>query len=55
MHHGVPIVDKELKAEVIINHFDEILGAVVERTHVVDMDCIGLKRSQVPAINQCFF
>jgi hypothetical protein len=55
MHHGVPIVDKELKAEVIFNHFDEILGAVVEWTHGVDMDCIGLKHSQVPTINQCFF
>jgi hypothetical protein len=30
MHHGTMIVDEELKAEAIFNHFNQILGAVVE-------------------------
>jgi hypothetical protein len=54
MHHRVPIVDEKLKVEAIFSHFDQIMGAVVEQTNGVDMDCIRLTRGQVPAIDRCF-
>jgi hypothetical protein len=44
MHHGVPIVDEELKAEAIFNHFDQILGMVVQRTD----------GGQVSTLDHCF-
>jgi hypothetical protein len=42
IHNGVPIVDENLKAEAIFDHFDQIMGSVVERTDGVNLDCIGL-------------
>jgi hypothetical protein len=54
MHHGVAIVDEELKAEAVFNHFDQILGAVEARSQGIDMDRIGLSRGQVPAMDHCF-
>jgi hypothetical protein len=54
MHHGVAIVDEELKAEAVFNHFDQILGAVEACSQGIDMDRIGLSRGQVPAMDHCF-
>jgi hypothetical protein len=54
MHNGVPIVDENLKAEVIVNHFDQIMGSVVQRSDGVNLDCIGLPRGQLPALDQFF-
>jgi hypothetical protein len=44
MHHGVAIVDEELKAEAVFNHFDQILGAVEACSQGIDMDRIDLSR-----------
>jgi hypothetical protein len=42
MHHGVVIVDEELKAEAVFNHFDQILGTMEACFKGIDMDRIGL-------------
>jgi hypothetical protein len=54
MHQGVPIVDEESKAQAIFQHFDQILGSMVPRTHGIDMDSIRLPRGQVPILDQYF-
>jgi hypothetical protein len=54
MHNGVPIVDENLKAEVIVNHFDQIMGSVVQSSDGVNLDYIGLPRGQLPALDQFF-
>jgi hypothetical protein len=54
MHNDVPIIDEELKVEVIFNHLDQIMGSVVQQSDGVDLDCIGLPRGQLPALDQCF-
>jgi hypothetical protein len=54
MHNGVPIIDEELKVEVIFNHLDQIMGPIVQQSDGVDLDCIGLPRGQLPALDQCF-
>jgi hypothetical protein len=53
-HNGTMIVDEELKAEAIFDHFDQIMGAMVEHTNGINLDCISLSRDQVPLLDHCF-
>jgi hypothetical protein len=53
-HNGTMIVDEELKAEAIFDHFDQIMGAMVERTNGINLDYISLPRDQVPPLDHCF-
>jgi hypothetical protein len=43
-----------LKAEAIFNHFNQILGSVVQRTDGINLDCVGLPHGQLPAMDHCF-
>jgi hypothetical protein len=54
MHHGVAIVDEELKAEAVFNHFDQILGTVEARSQGIDMDHVCLSHGQVLTMDHCF-
>jgi hypothetical protein len=54
MHHGVAIVDEELKEEAVFNHFDQILGAVEARSQGIDMDRVCLSHGQVLTMDHCF-
>jgi hypothetical protein len=42
VHHGVVIVDEELKAQVVFDHFDQILGTMEEWVHGVDLEHLAL-------------
>jgi hypothetical protein len=46
---------KSQKHKPFFQHFDQILGSMVPRTHGIDMDSIRLPRGQVPILDQYFF
>jgi hypothetical protein len=50
----VVIIDEELKSQAVYDHFDQILGTVVERAHGVDLERVGLPRGHIPIIDHCF-
>jgi hypothetical protein len=54
LHHGTTVVHESEKAQLVFDHFDAILGAVIDRTAALDLNALGVSMMQLTGLDHCF-